>query len=78
MYVDICMCLCVLQVTSTFVQYRRFVPSVPAMGWRELTIDLLLLLLVVSHLEAVSFPEDNIPLDAVDRHCKNQQTSYCF
>lgn len=45
----------------------------PAMGWRELTIDLLLLLLLVaSHLEAVSFPEDNIPLDVVDRHCKNQ------
>uniref|UniRef100_A0A8C2JA71 Sema domain, transmembrane domain (TM), and cytoplasmic domain, (semaphorin) 6D, like n=1 Tax=Cyprinus carpio TaxID=7962 RepID=A0A8C2JA71_CYPCA len=43
------------------------------MGWRELTIDLLLLLLLVaSHLEAVSFPEDNIPLDAVDRHYARQ------
>ncbi|XP_059420695.1 semaphorin-6D-like isoform X5 [Carassius carassius] len=42
------------------------------MGWRELTIDLLLLLLLVSHLEAVSFPEDNIPLDVVDRHYARQ------
>uniref|UniRef100_A0A671QA80 Semaphorin-6D-like n=1 Tax=Sinocyclocheilus anshuiensis TaxID=1608454 RepID=A0A671QA80_9TELE len=43
------------------------------MGWRELTIDLLLLLLLVaSHLEAVSFPEDNIPLDIVDRHYARQ------
>uniref|UniRef100_A0A673JDC8 Semaphorin-6D-like n=1 Tax=Sinocyclocheilus rhinocerous TaxID=307959 RepID=A0A673JDC8_9TELE len=41
------------------------------MGWRELTIDLLLLL-VASHLEAVSFPEDNIPLDVVDRHYARQ------
>uniref|UniRef100_A0A673HQQ4 Sema domain-containing protein n=1 Tax=Sinocyclocheilus rhinocerous TaxID=307959 RepID=A0A673HQQ4_9TELE len=42
------------------------------MGWRELTIDLLLLLLLVSHLGAVSFPEDNIPLDVVDRHYARQ------
>uniref|UniRef100_A0A671LSR8 Semaphorin-6D-like n=1 Tax=Sinocyclocheilus anshuiensis TaxID=1608454 RepID=A0A671LSR8_9TELE len=42
------------------------------MGWRELMIDLLLLLLLVSHLEAVSFPEDNIPLDVVDRHYARQ------
>lgn len=52
----------------------------PAMGWRELTTDLLLLLLLLmaSQLEAVSFPEDNIPLDVVDRHCKNQQASHCL
>ncbi|XP_067275646.1 semaphorin 6D isoform X1 [Pseudorasbora parva] len=43
------------------------------MGWRELTTDLLLLLLLMaSHLEAVSFPEDNIPLDVVDRHYARQ------
>ncbi|XP_051580431.1 semaphorin-6D-like isoform X5 [Myxocyprinus asiaticus] len=43
------------------------------MGWRELTIDLLLLLLLaVTHLETVSFPEDNIPLDIVDRHYARQ------
>ncbi|XP_057204735.1 sema domain, transmembrane domain (TM), and cytoplasmic domain, (semaphorin) 6D, like isoform X5 [Triplophysa rosa] len=41
------------------------------MGRRELTLDLLLLLLV-SHMEAVSFPEDNIPLDVVDRHYARQ------
>jgi len=51
---------------------------VPAMGWRELKTDLLLLLLLMaSHLEAVSFPEDNIPLDVVDRHCKHLKTSLC-
>ncbi|XP_052008088.1 semaphorin-6D-like isoform X3 [Xyrauchen texanus] len=43
------------------------------MGWRELTIDLLLLLLLaVTHLETLSFPEDNIPLDIVDRHYARQ------
>ncbi|XP_005173706.2 semaphorin-6D isoform X3 [Danio rerio] len=42
------------------------------MGWRELTIDLLILLLVASRLDAVSFPEDNIPLDVVDRHYARQ------
>ncbi|XP_077104368.1 semaphorin-6D isoform X4 [Siphateles boraxobius] len=43
------------------------------MGWRELKTDLLLLLLLMaSHLEAVSFPEDNIPLDVVDRHYARQ------
>ncbi|XP_065121114.1 semaphorin-6D isoform X5 [Paramisgurnus dabryanus] len=42
------------------------------MGWRELTIDLLLLLMVASQTEAVSFPEDNIPLDIVDRHYAGQ------
>ncbi|XP_067245899.1 semaphorin 6D isoform X4 [Chanodichthys erythropterus] len=43
------------------------------MGWRELTTDLLLLLLLMaSQLEAVSFPEDNIPLDVVDRHYARQ------
>lgn len=63
----------VFQVTSRSVQYRRCVPSVPVMGWRELTLNLLLLMLV-SHLEAVSFPEDNIPLDVVDRHCKTMCT----
>ncbi|XP_051952912.1 semaphorin-6D-like isoform X3 [Xyrauchen texanus] len=47
--------------------------SVPAMGWRELSIDLLLLLLLAgTHLEAVSFPEDNIPLDIVDTNYARQ------
>ncbi|XP_055029412.2 semaphorin-6D isoform X4 [Misgurnus anguillicaudatus] len=42
------------------------------MGWRELTIDLLLLLMVASQMEAVSFPEDNVPLNIVDRHYAQQ------
>ncbi|XP_063044412.1 sema domain, transmembrane domain (TM), and cytoplasmic domain, (semaphorin) 6D, like isoform X2 [Engraulis encrasicolus] len=68
-----CFCVCVcFQVTSSFSPNRKCPLSVSVMGSRSVFPLLIFVLLTASRLEAVSFPEDNIPIDVVDYHYARQ------